>query len=231
MNQPEPTVDITENSVVELRRYTLHPGQRDVLIELFEREFIEPQEAVGMSILATFRDDDHPDTFIWLRQFTDMDSRRQALDAFYGGPIWAEHRDAANATMIDSDDVLLLTGVSQPKIARASRSARPARDFEIVTFHLEHDPRGTELTELAQAIGDLDGYTLELHLRSLRSPNTFPALPVRADANVVVAVLATPTTHSSAAPKVDWHEIGSCLSSLTTADTVRLTPTTRSRLS
>src|SRR5262245_21549620 len=32
-------------AVVELRRYTLHPGQRDVLIALFEREFVEPLEA------------------------------------------------------------------------------------------------------------------------------------------------------------------------------------------
>ncbi len=27
--------------VVELRQYTLHPGKRDILIELFDREFIE----------------------------------------------------------------------------------------------------------------------------------------------------------------------------------------------
>jgi hypothetical protein len=30
--------------VVELRQYTLRPGQREDLIELFERELIEPQE-------------------------------------------------------------------------------------------------------------------------------------------------------------------------------------------
>lgn len=34
--------------VVELRQYTLHPGKRDVLIDLFDREFIEPQEALGI---------------------------------------------------------------------------------------------------------------------------------------------------------------------------------------
>jgi len=32
--------------IVELRQYTLHPGQRDVLIDLFDREFIESQESV-----------------------------------------------------------------------------------------------------------------------------------------------------------------------------------------
>lgn len=32
--------------VVELRQYTLHPGMRDVLIKLFDREFVESQEAI-----------------------------------------------------------------------------------------------------------------------------------------------------------------------------------------
>jgi hypothetical protein len=34
--------------LVELRQYTLHPGKRDVLIDLFDREFVESQEALGM---------------------------------------------------------------------------------------------------------------------------------------------------------------------------------------
>src|SRR6187431_1387749 len=94
--------------VLELRQYTLRPGTRDVLIELFEREFIESQEALGMTLVGQFRDLDNPDRFVWLRGFADMTTRAQALEAFYGGPIWKTHREAANATMIDSDDVLLL---------------------------------------------------------------------------------------------------------------------------
>jgi len=75
--------------VVELRQYTLRPGQREVLIKLFERELIEPQEAVGMQILGQFWDLDRPDRFVWLRGFSDMEARRQGLAAFYGGPVWA----------------------------------------------------------------------------------------------------------------------------------------------
>jgi hypothetical protein len=94
--------------IVELRQYRLHPGQRDALIDLFEREFIESQEALGMAILGTFRDLDDPDRFVWMRGFTEMTSRAKALHAFYSGPIWQTHRNAANATMVDSDDVLVL---------------------------------------------------------------------------------------------------------------------------
>ena len=55
--------------VVELRQYTLRPGQRDVLIGLFDREFVESQEAAGMAIVGQFRDLDDPDRFVWIRGF------------------------------------------------------------------------------------------------------------------------------------------------------------------
>ena len=92
--------------VVELRQYTLRHGQRDVLIELFDREFVESQEAVGMEVIGQFRDLDRPERFVWMRGFPDMQRRREALEAFYGGPIWKAHAAAANATMVDVDDVL-----------------------------------------------------------------------------------------------------------------------------
>ncbi|HYG70121.1 MAG TPA: NIPSNAP family protein, partial [Anaeromyxobacteraceae bacterium] len=97
--------------IAEFRRYTLRPGARDTLIELFERELLLPQEASGMRILAQFRDLDHPDTFTWMRAFPSAAVRKPALEAFYLGPVWARHREAANATMLDSDDVRLLRPV------------------------------------------------------------------------------------------------------------------------
>src|SRR5215813_2497817 len=94
--------------VVELRQYSLVPGKREILVDLFEREFIESQEATGMTIIGIFRDLRNPDCFVWLRGFADMPARAQALQGFYGGPVWKKHRETANATMIDSDNVLLL---------------------------------------------------------------------------------------------------------------------------
>jgi hypothetical protein len=94
--------------IVELRDYLLHPGQRDTLIALFDREFVETQEAEGMRVMGTFTDLDRPDRFVWLRGFADMVARRAGLESFYGGEAWARHRSAANATMIDVSDVRLL---------------------------------------------------------------------------------------------------------------------------
>lgn len=97
------------HAVYELRQYTLHPGRRDALIDLFERHFIESQEAEGMRLPAHFRDLDDPDRFVWFRRFDGMDARGEALSAFYQrGAAWQSHREEANATMLDSDNVLLL---------------------------------------------------------------------------------------------------------------------------
>ena len=107
--------------VVELRRYTLKRGARETLVELFDRELIESQEALGMSILGTFRDLEDPDQFVWIRGFDDLASRAPALQVFYSGPVWKEHSAAANATMVDVDNVLLL----RPADRRAAEALLP----------------------------------------------------------------------------------------------------------
>ncbi len=71
--------------IVELRQYTLHPGKRDVLIDLFDREFVESQEALGMKIIGQFRDLDNPNRFVWLRGFRDMPSARRRSRTFTAG--------------------------------------------------------------------------------------------------------------------------------------------------
>src|SRR5882762_8825947 len=111
--------------IVELRQYTLHPGKRDVLIDLFDRELVESQEAVGIKIIGQFRDLGNPNRFVWLRGFRDMPSRAQALKDFYGGPIWKAHREAANDTMVDSDHVLLLRPALPASGFALDKSVRP----------------------------------------------------------------------------------------------------------
>jgi hypothetical protein len=162
-------------TVVELRQYTLHPGARDTLVELFDREFVTGQEAVGIDVIGQFRDLDDPDRFVWLRGFPDMAARRRSLEAFYGGPVWKRHCDAANATMIDSDDVLLLRPArpgSGFDAARPRRSNGPVVATILPVDDTELEPA---LVQAADAV-----YVTET------SPNDFPALPVREGENVVV---------------------------------------------
>ena len=171
--------------VVELRQYTLRGGRRDELIALFEREFIETQDAVGAHVLATFRDLDDPDRFVWMRGFASMQARAEALKAFYFGPVWKAHRQAANATILDSDNVLVL------------RPATPGGGLA----HAAHAPVLAFIHYLDDATAAPFAAWFEAHLRpeapargaqvlgafvSETSPNTFPQLPVREKDRVFV---------------------------------------------
>jgi NIPSNAP len=184
--------------VVELRQYTLHPGRRDVLIELFEREFIESQELVGMRIVGQFRDLDNPDRFVWIRAFSDMVSRAEGLAAFYGGPTWKAHRSAANATMVDSSNVLLLrpsrasSGFSPPKSARPAARAGDAGSSLVVAtiFHRDAPVDEAFRSFFERGLIPLMNETLAptfAYFETEPAENTFPALPVRSGEHVFVA--------------------------------------------
>ena len=185
-------------SVVELRQYTLHPGRRETLVSLFERAFIEPQEAAGIRVLGQFEDLDRPDRFVWFRGFADMKVRRQALGSFYGGAVWAEHRDAANATMVDSDDVLLLRPVRPaggfPRGGFSPGSARETSRLLVQIFH--RAPGAADLVDvcLEHVEPALEGTGAQViaWLQTETAPNDYPRLPVREDADVVVSVSAFP---------------------------------------
>ena len=96
------------HTLLDLRQYTLFGGRRDQLVTLFRHEFVAPQDALGAWVLASHCDLDDPDRFFWLRAFADREHRQQALERFHGGLIWAARKQFANATIVDSDNVLLL---------------------------------------------------------------------------------------------------------------------------
>jgi hypothetical protein len=178
--------------VVELRQYTLRPGQRDVLVELFDREFVESQEAVGIELIGQFRDLDRPDRFVWLRGFPDMERRRMALEAFYGGPVWKAHSAAANATMVDVDDVLLLrphTAASGfgPEPPRPAAGARIPASMVAATICSLEGPADVDVVDrqLLPALATTGSPALATFVEE-PSENTFPALPVRTDEHVLV---------------------------------------------
>ena len=179
--------------LVELRQYTLRDGQRDVLIRLFEHKFIENQEAEGMKVLGTFTDLDRPNRFVWLRGFKDMDSRHAGLTAFYGGPVWKAHRDEANATMIDSDNVLLLrapagAGFSPPAARPASGEQVPSGLIVATIYYLKVSPAEALPRFEKQVKPGLEKAGIRPLAWFVRetAPNNFPRLPVREGEHLLV---------------------------------------------
>lgn len=165
--------------IVELRQYTLLPGARDTLVGLFEREFVTGQEAVGITLGGRFLDLDDPDRFVWLRGFPDMERRARSLRAFSSGSVWQEHREA-NATLLDSDDALLLRGPGY----RAPAGTGP------VTATLCHPRDGAAFAghfarRLRPALSAAGAPPTAVH-RTEHAENDFPALPVRTSEEVLL---------------------------------------------
>lgn len=175
------------DDVFELRRYELRPGRRDELIELFDREFVESQDAVGAHVVAQYRDRDDPDQFVWIRSFTDMRTRLAALTAFYGGPVWKEHAAAANATMVAVDDVLLLRPVIAPQVEPGSRDRPKHSSVTALLYAFDSTVTATGAASVGELLADA-GRPLVALFATLDEPNDFPGLTVR-DVHRVVAVL------------------------------------------
>jgi quinol monooxygenase YgiN len=206
MNVP-PKASLSASSVVELRQYTLKPGKRETLIELFDGKLIEGQEEAGMRIFGQFRDLDRPDMFVWLRGFDSMEARKNALTRFYDGPVWAAHRDAANATMIDSDDVLLLkhawpgaafdlSGLQRDSGSNPEKAGEGNRLTGIVAIRIHHPRSGAEAgfashfrTDAAPLLETLGARLLAAFLTE-HTENSFSRLPVRAGENVFISTTA-----------------------------------------
>ena len=175
---------------IELRQYTLHPGQRDVLIELFEREFVETQEAPACACIGHFRDLDGPDRFVWLRGFADMAARAPALAAFYGGPAWAS---APQRRQRDDDRLRRrAAAASRPHAAPASAAAQAAPQPGSSLAAICPFVQGTCAFTTLRAVGSR---RWRVRVRSCRprhgaGANNFPRLPVREGEPVFVLAVA-----------------------------------------
>lgn len=157
--------------VLELRQYTLHPGRRDELVELFDRELAGPQ------VLGQFRDLDDEDRFVLLSGFADLETRARALPAF--------HED--RATMVEATDVLLLRPVTDLDLKGRGPTT-------LVTVTICHLPPGGEEAFLDYFKSDVapmltaTGAEPLAVLRTLRAENGENSL----DANVVAWVTSYP---------------------------------------
>ena len=246
MDQAPATIYDT-SAVIELRQSTLHRNRREELIDLFDRQLLAPQEATGMRVLGQFRDADDPRRFVWLRGFRDMSSRAAALQAFYGGPLWKANRGAANATMVDADDVLLLrpvdasAGFTIVEERPLLGAARQVTSLIIATIYLLEAPADDDFNQFFESrvrpLLAATGADPIARLRTEYAENNFPALPVRKEHAFVwfssFASAADYERHGARLRETQaWHPVQGELDERlkSPAQPLRLEATARSRL-
>jgi hypothetical protein len=197
---PEAALELC-SPIIDLRQYTLYPGTRDEFVALFDREFVETQEAAGMRVIGQFRDLGDFNRFVWIRGYPDMPSREEALTSFYiHGEAWRRHAELARSKMIDSSDALMLRPI-RPDAAFALTSApdRQALDSPlspgliVAAIHSLPKPVDADFLEFFQesvqpALIGAGGRVLGVFATE-HSPNNFPRLPVREGENVFVPFL------------------------------------------
>ena len=124
-----------------------------------------------------------------------MASRAQALQNFYGGPVWKAHREAANATMVDSDNVLLLRPALPTSGFSLENMKRPPLGTDnvdaslvVATIYYFETPVPADFVDFFEhalkPVATSLGAAISAYFVTENSENTFPALPVRESENV-----------------------------------------------
>lgn len=227
--------------VIELRQYKIVRGRRDAMIALFDRQFVESQEALGMRIVGQFRDLDDPDRFVWIREFPSMDGRARALDAFYTGGVWQAHRGEANPMLDDNDNVLLLRQ-ARPGAGFGPNAPRtdPPAPGGLVAAHICHlwkEPDDRLADAFVHVVRpELAACGLDVLATFLpeRAANNFPRLPVREGEKVLVWFTRADSAEAHAAAmgrfgqQASWTDFADRLERR--PQVLRLAPTGRSAL-
>jgi hypothetical protein len=184
-------------NTLELRHYIIKPGQRDNFIKYFAAHFVQSQVDMGGYPMKWSRVKDSPNSFFWVRGFTDMASRSKFLPAFYYGQIWKQFGKGANDLLVNNDNVYLLKpltlndGVLSTGKPINSGLIKNSQGIAVVDFYIAN----TKLDKLVAAFAkyyvpafkanSINNYTLWV---SELQTNDFPRLPVFQDANLLVNI-------------------------------------------
>ncbi|GGU80209.1 NIPSNAP family protein [Streptomyces albospinus] len=91
----------------ELRRYQTRPGRRDEWVRYMEEVVIPFQTSKGMTVTASFIDEEDPDGYVWIRRFDDEAHREELYAAVYESDRWRDGiRPAVQELLIPEKSVI-----------------------------------------------------------------------------------------------------------------------------
>ncbi|GHF68337.1 hypothetical protein FHX82_003585 [Amycolatopsis bartoniae] len=98
----------------EIRRYQVQPGRRDEWVRYMEDVVIPFQLAQGMSVTASFVDEEDPDGYVWIRRFQDEQERAALYANVYGSDRWRNEIDPKVKSFLLVDQIKVTRVVPTP---------------------------------------------------------------------------------------------------------------------
>jgi quinol monooxygenase YgiN len=74
----------------EIRRYQARPGRRDEWVRYMEDVVVPFQRSKGMTVVASFVDEEDEDGYVWVRRFDSEEDRASRYAATYDDPEWTD---------------------------------------------------------------------------------------------------------------------------------------------
>ncbi len=87
----------------ELRNYFALPGKRDELVAAMEERILPYQVAKGVDVIASFVDEENPDSYFWIRRFDSEEQRVELYAKVYEDDEWVNDIAPQIPKLIDRD--------------------------------------------------------------------------------------------------------------------------------
>src|SRR5688572_322684 len=173
-------------NVLELRNYLLKPNLADTFSQYFHSNFVAPMNELGGYTLGEFKISDVNDRFVWLRGFTNMETRVKFLNDFYiNSTTWKEHGNGANEMMINWHNVYLLKPLHKNVFLKTHKG------FTVIDFYVCNSTldKVIELfdSEYIPFLKTINVEDISLWVSEM-TENDFPRLPVFQDKNLLLTI-------------------------------------------
>jgi hypothetical protein len=98
----------------EIRRYQTRPGRRDDWVRYMEAVVMPFQVENGMSVTASFIDEEDPDGYVWIRRFEDEAERVRLYAAVYEHERWVTEIGPAVRELLIPEKSVITRAVPTP---------------------------------------------------------------------------------------------------------------------
>ncbi|MCU1686596.1 MAG: family containing protein [Amycolatopsis sp.] len=95
----------------EIRRYQVKPGRRDEWVRYMEETIMPYLIERGMSVTASFLDEEDENGYIWIRRFEDEQERDELYAAVYESDRWQREISPVVSDLVLLDEITVTRAV------------------------------------------------------------------------------------------------------------------------